>query len=279
MTGFGTGWDAFDEGEKEIPTGGGGSGGFEFFMKEGERRRIMFLSEVYPFFEHNFYNASGQREFHSEPCPERMRVRDDDGQLVQCVTCAVNAALPKGKESTKAGLWAKMKGAFTVIDMGEPVYAPKKDRKDARLKPSYVNDDGEEYQFQRKVYIGARGSDKKPGVLMSLRQNLMDFTGGEAVGAVFDVRRTGELTARVGDEITFIEAVEAKDIPKYLAKAGAPDDIDLEPFDLAEQFGKMSDPADTIRRLDKYGYGDRVPEALREKYASGGGGGDGDSPF
>ena len=71
----------------------------------------------------------------------------------------------------------------------------------------------------------------------------MNIRGGNIVGCVFDVTRSGKLVETIGDKVDFVERVDKDKWEDYFNALGAADcenDLELEPFDYMEVFKQHS---------------------------------------
>jgi len=67
----------------------------------------------------------------------------------------------------------------------------------------------------------------------------MNIRGGNIVGCVFDVTRSGKLVETIGDKVDFVERVEPSKWGEYFSSLGADDaknELELDPFDWIEVF-------------------------------------------
>jgi len=190
-------------------------------------------------------------------------------------------------------------GFFPVIDMGQVEYAGK----EVILHHEYWEDKKNEKhyrEFERKLLGAKRGSQDKPGVLKTL-QFQMERRGGDLTGTIWDVTRTGDKTATVGDAWEYVDKIRPEDFAAYLQKFGAdPDHLNLEIpifhnpeimnnpdaegglFDL--KLDSEKEPSEYYAKLAQIvGWGGRQGGQRQESQAGGagfgGGGEDDDIPF
>lgn len=185
-------------------------------------KRIMFLdSDPVCLYEHglyNFNNSYHEMGSFTALCLSRNQIGTEG-----CPLCSKD-----GGDS-----YPYFIGFFPVIDMGQVQYTG---GNKIELHHEYWTDkDGEKhYRPFQKVLLGAkRGSQDKPGVLQTIRMKmtqLRDRHGWDSlVGTVWDVTRSGEKSAVVGDQWEFVEKIKEEEIADYLIGHGAEKEyLDLE---------------------------------------------------
>ena len=125
--------------------------------------------------------------------------------------------------------WAKYKGFFTVIDMGQVEFCDDGEFiiKDVtgrfNLHHRYWLNKNKEKQFvsfERLLLDAKAGSDDKPGV-MRILQGKSKRMGGDLTGTVWHVTRGGKQSAKCGDEWDYMERIDIAEGASYLEKFGA----------------------------------------------------------
>lgn len=177
---------------------------FRFWLKEGEERRITFLDgaldedgmlDVPYFYEHTVPYES---RFENVRCVAR-NPSPEDGRTEPCPLCE------GGDEPAYTGM-------FTVIDWTE-----------------YEDRDGEKHEYRRRLYPA------KLQTLNKLQKKAAKLSENEDTDGIqfctFDVARTGDRVARVGDDFDFVGVHTKDEIASELAKPehAEPCDYDNEP--------------------------------------------------
>ena len=182
-----------------------------FWMPSGVTKRVMFLaSEPFTFHEHGLWALT--KTMDRAICLKKNGIAD------RCPLC-------------EAELWPSFIGYFSVIDMGDVKVV------DGEVKlEGWTSDAGVTYQFGRKLLGAKRGSKDKPGVLRLLQRKALKV-GGDLTGCIFDVYRSGKMSASVGDEWEFVQKVDPDEIKTYLLEQGASEEwLDTEEINYAEHF-------------------------------------------
>jgi hypothetical protein len=210
------GWDEMENAQNA--RGGGGGDDLKhqrFWIPVGVTKRVIFLDELpFCFWGHGMYKVTGN-SWEVEICLKKHRL-DKRG----CPLC-------------ESEFWPSYIGNFSVIDMGTVVT----DEDGVHLE-GWVSDKGVNYQFGRKALGAKTGGKDKPGILPKLKR-LADKRGGNLIGTVWDVFRSGQKVEAVGDEWEFVEQVKptAEAIKSYLVGLGAdPAQLKLQPINYAELF-------------------------------------------
>lgn len=178
---FGSGFDALDDMEEERAKSGGSGGDFDktprrYWMRDGEKRRIMFLDDnPFCFWEHNTKNPVTGKWDRYTICPRKNGISDD------CPDCDNEQ-------------WPSFIGYFTVVTLDPVEFKSKKDGKTIRL------------EWTKRLYGAKAGSTRKPGVLHKLRR-LKDRKDG-LVGTIWDVYRDGDMSPSIGNDFEFVERVK-----------------------------------------------------------------------
>lgn len=180
-------------------------------------KRIMFLdSQPFCFHEHSLFKITNS-------------TKD------RCICLAKNGMDERGCPicDHKGKLWAYYIGYFSIIDLGDVRYSGE----EVALE-GWTNKDGDLYQFTKKVLGAKRGGKDKPGMLQEYKRQ-MDRRGGNIVGCVFDVTRSGKLVETIGDKVDFVERISEDKWEEYFKALGVEDcknDLDLKPFDYMDEF-------------------------------------------
>lgn len=227
------GWDQIPD-DEENGEGNGGGGRFtpeerlfrfRFRMPDAGNNpiqkgkpvthRLLFLNGV-PFshYEHNLWSYKGCGHY-TAMCLSKNDI-DDRG----CPLC----------DKKFGDDWPYLIGHFGVVDMGQVEYLPKGDVK--LHHRTWTNTNGEEIEdsFPKVLLSAKKGSKKKPGVLQTLRWKAERY-GGTLEGTVWDVSRSGDKEANIGEDWAYVERIAPSDYERYLVSFGAdPERLDVEPI-------------------------------------------------
>lgn len=201
---------------------------WKFWMKQGQSKRIMIFcnektpngepDEVAPFlvYEHNIYKLNGSRD------PILCLKRNELGET--CPICEYQEEM-----------YPTLTGYFTIIELGD-IHIENGEE----VLKGYVNNEGREYRFQKRLLGAKQGSRQKPGILRrvlfaeSARRKGLN-------GCIFDVSRSGSKSESIGDTWTFVEKVKREDWPDYFESLGAGEkDIDFTEIDYLDYFKPLS---------------------------------------
>lgn len=262
--------------------GGGGGDTWEFYFtkdewENGTIKRIMFI-EALPWMvtEHELVSLTGNHE--NVVCPVANKLGDE------CAVCGLMGDKEYQRElgvtpdrlvdryGNKAGLWGKTAGYYTIVDMGEVVYAEDGEKK---VKPY-----GGQYGFQRRIIRLKRGSDKHPGPLVTVRQ-LASKVGGEdpnvgVKGLVVDVARVGNMAPSTGNQFNIVKRVPEKDWDAYFSEMGCADvgEVNTEEVDFHAHVRILkSDAIDRIVRDNVGAFGGHGGRGNGGRSGGGNGGG------
>jgi len=183
-------------------------------------KRVMFIdSTPFCFFEHSLFKITNS-------------TKD------RCICLEKNGLDERGCPVCDKDLWAYYIGYFSVINMG-----------DVRLNGSDLTLEGwtnpkndKLFQFGREALGAKRGGKDKPGMLQEWKRQI-DRRGGDIVGCVFDLTRSGKLVETTGDRVEFIERVPPEKWEEYFKALGSDEtenDLILEPIDYMEEFKQHS---------------------------------------
>jgi len=251
LQGFSSGWGGVDDYDSEPSgsLGGGGSGEqmsrnerlykFRFsvpnpFKTEGRFRslvpggpatkRVLFLSEdPFKVWEHSLWSVDNSFKrfgsFTAMCTSKNPIVRDKPCPLCQNL---------KGRDKYPAFL-----GVFPIVDMGQVEY---RGGKTILHHDSWEDGDGNVQlrSFDTKLLAAKRGSQGKPGVLVTLSNHLNRLRAQKGIdsllGTVWDTTRAGQKEATIGGAWDYIERVSPADLKDYLVNLGAePEKLDLDP--------------------------------------------------
>jgi len=163
----------------------------------GITKRYLFLDGTpFKFFEHSLYDVT-------------KRSKD------KCICLAKNPIDERGCPVCDGDIYAAMIGYFSVIDMGEVKY----NSQNQVILEGYVGKDDVLFQFERNAYGARAGSKAKPGMLQKIKRQ-MAKRGGSIKGCVFDIHRSGQKVEGAGDELEFVDQVDAEHWVEYLESQG-----------------------------------------------------------
>lgn len=136
--------------------------------------------------------------------------------------------------------WARYKGFFTVIDMGQVEY--QEEGKIVLHHRYWTNKDGEKQYvpFERVLLDAKAGSDDKPGVLRTLQMQA-ERRGDDLAGTVWDVTRGGKLSPKCGDDWDYVERIDLAEAGEYLKRFGA------NPGEMEDDWLKPADYMNVLR--------------------------------
>ncbi|MEE9127851.1 MAG: hypothetical protein V3U11_11990 [Planctomycetota bacterium] len=179
-------------------------GAFRFWLKEGEERQVTFLDgtldddgmlDIPYFYEHTVPYES---RFENIRCVGR-NPSPEDGRTEPCPLCEA------GDEPAYVGI-------LTIIDWTE-----------------YEDRDGNKHEYARRLYPAKLQTLQK---LQKKAAKLGEKEGSDGISLVtFDIARTGDRVARVGDDFEFVGVSSRKEIAEQLDKPehAEPADYDNEP--------------------------------------------------
>ena len=220
-------WEMDDDDDYGGSSGGDGGGGggmgddvklwkFRFKMPDAANNplqkdkpvthRIMILNEApFQFWEHGLYSFRRNTDHYTMPCIAKNRI-DKRG----CPVC----------DKEGGNDWPSCIGLFTIIDFGQVIYGPKGSIE--LHHRTWTNKKNEEIEdaFPRKILAAKKGSKKSPGVLKHLLYQA-ERRGNSLEGTVWDVSRSGEKEAGIGETWEYVDRVAPEDYVKYLEKFGA----------------------------------------------------------
>jgi len=207
-----TGWDLVDDYESK-GSNNNKFGPKKFWVPAQKTKRIMFLDEdPFTFHEHGLWGVN----------------KDSRRKEI----CLVKNKIAKECPLCDAEHWPSFIGYLTVIDMGDVVPGKKKGTTELQ---GWTNDQGQTFQFGRKLFGAKRGGKDKPGVLLKLGR-LNEKKNGLR-GTVWDIYRSGQKVESVGDDFEFVEKVDPENWQEYLINLGAnPEFLSLEVIDYNNTF-------------------------------------------
>lgn len=250
LQGFSSGWSGVDDYDSNNGDGGGGGGSDS--MSRNERlyryrfsvpdpgvtegrwrnlvpgnfatKRVMFLSgEPFKVYEHGLWSVKdAYRRIGSffAMCTSR-------NPIVRGKKCPLCENL-KGRDR-----FPSFVGVFPVIDMGQVEY---RGGKTVLHHDSFEDDNGNIVlnSFRTKLLAAKRGSQDKPGVLITLSNQLNKIRAQKGIdsllGTVWDTTRGGKKEAGIGSTWEYVERVEPDDFADYLVNLGADRErLDLDP--------------------------------------------------
>lgn len=176
-------------------------GMFEFIVKNGTTRRVMFITGVPAgVYRHSMFNYAKGID------PVLCTHENGIDKTQPCPICEEEKSKPP-KENV-----------FKVIDFGEVVF-DEENQKEVCIPDEGKN--GKTYQYQARKLFAKSGTEKYPGPMKDIIELRKRKGGGELVGMVMDCKRSGEKSARCGNSFTFVEMVPKAKIRDYLKSLGA----------------------------------------------------------
>lgn len=200
--------------------------------------RIMFLNEApFRFWEHGLYSFRNATDHYTAVCLAKNKI-DKRG----CPFC----------DKDGGDNWPSYVGLFTIIDFGQVLYGP--GGKVELHHRKWTNKKGEDQEdpFPKLILAAKAGSKKSPGVLQKLLFQA-ERRGNSLEGTVWDVSRSGDKEAGVGETWEYVDRVDPNEYKEYLAKYGADkESVDVEPIDDWPAFLEGDDSQEYSSKLVSY---------------------------
>lgn len=178
-------------------------------------KRILFLDgSPYKVKEHNLYGMPGSKGYGAYTA---ICLKTDPAWGKDCPLC----------DKSGGDKYPYTIGFFPIIDLGQVEYRGGT----VRLHHDYWEDKRgvKHYRVFQKVLLGAKkGSRLKPGVLQKLFYEMQDLREQKGIqdlyGTVWDVTRSGEKAAVVGDSWRFVDVLEGDQFDNYIRNFEAKDE-------------------------------------------------------
>jgi hypothetical protein len=183
-----------------------------FWTSIGATKRIIILDDdPFGFWQHSLWNLGVKGD--KPICLDR------NGNLSQtygkCPFCEMNDLHYKTNGNEGMKLYPSFTAYITVIDCGEVKNGPT-----GPYLEGWVNDQGREYNFDRKLLPLNKGGKDKPGLLPKIRR-LREKKGGSLVGCVYDLYRGGKKEERPGTEWDYVARVDVSTVEALRASIKA----------------------------------------------------------
>ena len=204
-----SGWGDVDD-ELSKPSEGGSGFTRTFSVKVGLTQRFVILAdEPFAFYEHGTYGIPNAPAFDNPICLNK------NGKLSEtfgkCPFCEASDLHKETKGAQGRESWATYVGRVTVIDCGTVTQGVT-----GTVLTGWVNNEGKEFNFDRKIMALKKGGKDKPGLLLKFRR-FREKRGGSLVGCVYDSTRSGTKEETAGTEWDFVGKIDVSTVDKLKA--------------------------------------------------------------